>query len=267
MTPASTGHNPRRRSRPPQRLDNKEVSIGRVVSLSRDVRFARGMIALAHTRSRTSARTWPLVAAATGATTVFGHSFGGLVALETARRRAIFDQIFVYEPGLPLRRQFQFDWLDDYQRLLERGDRRGAFAAMVKHAGFAPRPLTIMPLPYIRARACEWPSAASGGPDGPVVGGQPGRAPCPSSPRRAERRTVRHHHRTHRAARRDHQCPEFINRALLTELAQTIPDATAAILPGLGHLAPEQQPEPIAAAVLAHPRQRQRPRSGPASLT
>jgi pimeloyl-ACP methyl ester carboxylesterase len=90
------------------------------------------------------------VAGATGATAVFGHSFGGLVALETARRRPIFDQLFVYEPGVPIRGQFQFGWLDGYQQLLEHGDRRGAFAWMVKHAGFAPRPLAVMPLWYVR---------------------------------------------------------------------------------------------------------------------
>lgn len=35
------------------------------------------------------------VARSTGATAVFGHNFGGLVALETARRQPVFDQLFV----------------------------------------------------------------------------------------------------------------------------------------------------------------------------
>jgi pimeloyl-ACP methyl ester carboxylesterase len=45
--------------------------------------------------------------------------------------------------------------------------------------------------------------------------------------------------------------PDFI-RGLLAELAQVIPDAIVAVLPELGHLAPEEQPEKIAAAILSH---------------
>ena len=41
------------------------------------------------------------VTAATGSAAVFGHSFGGLVVLETARRRPIFEEVFVYDPGVP----------------------------------------------------------------------------------------------------------------------------------------------------------------------
>ena len=104
------------------------------------------------------------VVRSTGATAVFGHSFGALVALETARRQPVFDQLFVYEPGVPLRGQFRFDWLDGYQERLESDDRRGAFAWMVKQNGFAPGPLAIMPLPYVRAvlrlaiRSRQWAS-------------------------------------------------------------------------------------------------------------
>jgi len=38
-----------------------------------------------------------------------------------------------------------------YRELLNAGDTRGAFACMVKKAGYAPRPLTVMPLWYVRA--------------------------------------------------------------------------------------------------------------------
>jgi pimeloyl-ACP methyl ester carboxylesterase len=85
------------------------------------------------------------VAAATGAAAAFGHSFGGLVVLETTRRQPVFHEVFVYEPGVPILGQLQAGWLDDYQRRLEHGDRRGAFASMVKGTGFAPRAVAIMP--------------------------------------------------------------------------------------------------------------------------
>jgi pimeloyl-ACP methyl ester carboxylesterase len=85
------------------------------------------------------------VAARTGAAAVFGHSFGGLVALETARQKDIFDEVFVYEPGVPIRGGLRAGWLEDYQGRLDNRDRRGAFACMVKHAGFAPRALERSP--------------------------------------------------------------------------------------------------------------------------
>ena len=45
--------------------------------------------------------------------------------------------------------------------------------------------------------------------------------------------------------------PGFISHGLATELARVIPDAIVAVLPELGHLAPEEQPEKIAAAILS----------------
>jgi hypothetical protein len=46
--------------------------------------------------------------------------------------------------------------------------------------------------------------------------------------------------------------PAFVSRQLVTELAGVIPDATAAILPSLSHLASEQRPERSATVVRTH---------------
>jgi pimeloyl-ACP methyl ester carboxylesterase len=189
------------------------------------------------------------VVGATGAKMVFGHSFGGLVALETARRGTEMEKVFVYEPGVPLRGQFDLGWLDGYERLLERGDRRGAFAYMVKHAGFAPRALEVMPLWYIRAvlrlaiRSRRWATME------PLLEANLGEhrvqadldAPTP------ERFSTITAHTVLMGGTRS---PDFISRGLLNELAHVIPGATVHLLPDLGHLAPEEQPEPIAAAML-----------------
>ena len=104
----------------------------------------------------------PRGAGETGADRVFGHSYGGFVALQTARRTAVFRQIAVYEPAVVLDGAPPPAWLDPYRELLAHGDTRGAFATMVKHAGFAPRALASMPLAVVRLvlragiRGLEW---------------------------------------------------------------------------------------------------------------
>lgn len=187
----------------------------------------------------------------TGAGAVFGHSFGGLVALETARRHPELQTVFVYEPGVPLRGRFDVGWLDGYERLLERGDRRGAFACMVKHAGFAPRVLEVMPLWYVRAvlqlaiRSPRWSRMD------PLLEANLAehRIQAALDAPTAERfSTITARTILMGGAR----SPDFISRGLLAELAQVIPGATVAVLPRLGHLAPEEQPEAIAAVILGH---------------
>jgi pimeloyl-ACP methyl ester carboxylesterase len=102
------------------------------------------------------------VRADTGAERVFGHSYGGFVALHTTRRAAVFRQVAVYEPAVMLDGSPPPAWLDPYRELLAHGDKRGAFATMVKHAGFAPRALAAMPLAVVRLvlrariRGHEW---------------------------------------------------------------------------------------------------------------
>ncbi len=190
------------------------------------------------------------VATSTGATSVFGHSFGGLVALETARLQPAFDQVFVYEPGVPLRGQFQFAWLDGYQERLESGDRRGAFAWMVKHNGFAPRPLAVMPLSYVQAvlrlaiRSRQW-AAMDPLLEANLVEHRIEVALDAPSAERFSTITAR------TLLMGGTKSPTVISQQLVTELAEVIPNATTAILPGLDHLAPQHQPSKIAAAIHA----------------
>ena len=42
-----------------------------------------------------------VVAATTASAAAFGHSFGGLIVLETARRQPIFNEVYVDEPAFP----------------------------------------------------------------------------------------------------------------------------------------------------------------------
>lgn len=191
------------------------------------------------------------VAAATGATAALGHSFGGLVTLETARRWTIFDKLFVYEPGIPLRHQLNLNWLEGYQRLLERGDRRGAFAWMVKNVGFAPWPLAVMPLGYVRGvlrlaiRGQRWASMNPLLEANLVEHRILAALDAPSAQRFA---TVT----APTVLLGGAKSPDVISRALINELATVIPNSTVAILPKLGHPAPEEHPKQFGAALLAH---------------
>src|SRR5438132_4706862 len=71
----------------------------------------------------------------TGARILFGHSCGGLVALEAARRSSEFTDVVVYEPGVSIGGSIPLNWTDRYGDLLRAGDRSGAFAAMVRGSG------------------------------------------------------------------------------------------------------------------------------------
>jgi pimeloyl-ACP methyl ester carboxylesterase len=63
------------------------------------------------------------VLAATGATTVFGHSYGGLVALETALRRPDLriDRLAIYEPAISIDGTITSDWLPELDLAIAEG--------------------------------------------------------------------------------------------------------------------------------------------------
>ena len=90
------------------------------------------------------------VLAETAATRVFGHSFGGLVALETAKRAAELARVAVYEPGVSVDGSIPMGWIDRYRELLARGDNRGAFACLARGSGHAPAIVERLPLWYLR---------------------------------------------------------------------------------------------------------------------
>jgi pimeloyl-ACP methyl ester carboxylesterase len=90
------------------------------------------------------------VQARTHAKIIFGHSYGGLVALEAARQSTVFSDVVAYEPGVSVDGSLPLRWVAEYRERLTAGDRRGAFAAMVRGAGGAPAALERMPLWYVK---------------------------------------------------------------------------------------------------------------------
>jgi pimeloyl-ACP methyl ester carboxylesterase len=71
------------------------------------------------------------VAADTDARLLVGHSYGGLIALETALLTDRFRKIAVYEPGVSIAGSIRGDWMPEYRNLLGAGKRADAFVAFV----------------------------------------------------------------------------------------------------------------------------------------
>jgi pimeloyl-ACP methyl ester carboxylesterase len=180
------------------------------------------------------------VQAATGATAVFGHSYGGLVALETARRAGVFTQIAVYEPGVPVNGSIPVGWLPRYRQLLAAGDTRGAFACMVRQSGFAPNLLSVMPLWYTRAvlrvviRAQQWRQME------PLLGSNLAEHEQAIS---LDDGTVDRYAsiRARVLLLGGQKSPSFITTDLFDALRRTIPGSAAEILDGLDHNGPEEK--------------------------
>lgn len=65
--------------------------------------------------------------AETSATMLVGHSFGGLIALETARHNSNIRKVAVYEPGVSIDGSINMSWLPAYERYLAQGKPLDAF--------------------------------------------------------------------------------------------------------------------------------------------
>jgi pimeloyl-ACP methyl ester carboxylesterase len=98
---------------------------------------------------------------ATGSTLLFGHSFGGLIALEAARRNNAFRKIAVYEPGVSIDGSIDMRWAPACRTQLARGQHLAAFITFARGinpqtTGKAPRWLLRLILPVaIRKRERE----------------------------------------------------------------------------------------------------------------
>ncbi len=72
---------------------------------------------------------------ATKSARIFGHSYGGLIALETARNRSAILKVAVYEPGVSVDGSIAMGWMAAYQRKLAEGKPLDAFATFSVAAG------------------------------------------------------------------------------------------------------------------------------------
>lgn len=96
--------------------------------------------------------------AETSATMLVGHSFGGLVVLETARHNSNLRKVVVYEPGVSIDGSINMSWIPAYERYLAQGKQLDAFTCFSLGAGpdarrNAPHWLTRLMLPLFVKKA------------------------------------------------------------------------------------------------------------------
>ncbi len=71
----------------------------------------------------------------TGASFLVGHSFGGLIALEAARRNQALDKIAVYEPGVSINQSIPVSWMHGYEEKLAQERYTDAFVEFSQGTG------------------------------------------------------------------------------------------------------------------------------------
>ena len=122
---------------------------------------------------------------------------------------------------------------------------------MVKSAGFAPGPVAIMPLWYLRLvlrvaiRGHKW-ATMDRLLEANLVEHRLQAALDAPSPERFSTITAR------TVLLGGAKSPGSISSPLLDELAAAIPGSVVELLPGLGHPAPQDQPGRVASALFAH---------------
>ena len=194
------------------------------------------------------------VRARTGARLIFGHSYGGLVALRAACGSTAFDAVAVYEPGISVSGSIPAGWTGRARREVAAGASFEAFITFARginpdQTGRVPRWLLrvilrcAIPRAGLRQNLALMPQAIS---EHAEVGRLDERL---ADYREVSAATLIMHGKRHTARRQ---------AVALARLAETVPRAETMTFPDLGHFAPEKKPGKIADAVLRffamHPR-------------
>jgi pimeloyl-ACP methyl ester carboxylesterase len=181
----------------------------------------------------------------TGARTVFGHSYGGLIALHVGLRQPL-DALIAYEPGVSIDGSFDGSWLGTFTRQLDAGRDVAAMTTFLKGTDLLP----------FRAAPLLWAVSLL------LVRGPHGRETremLPTTPDEIAE-IVRLDSDAGRyagiAARTlllgGAKSPAYLT-GVLPRLATVLPQAEFRILPDLGHNAPDENaPDTIAQQIRLH---------------
>jgi len=180
------------------------------------------------------------VRSATGASLVFGHSFGGLVALEAAIGDGGLRHVAVYEPGVSIRGSVPIGWAERCRSELDAGRPLDAFATFVR--GMSPQSAGRLPRWMLK-----------------VILRSAIRGPEREQKFRLLRGTIREHAEAARLDGTAERYRQISAHMLLMSgrhasgtasathaLAEMLPGARTASLERCDHFAPEKKPELVA---------------------
>lgn len=186
------------------------------------------------------------IRARTGARLIFGHSYGGLVALRAAWVGAEFDAVAVYEPGLSADGSMRVDWTDRARQEVAAGANYEAFVTYVRENNpdqpkRVPRWLIRAILPYAVPQAKLRQNVALM----PQVINEYVAA------RRLDGRIADYRDVAAATLLMHGKGPLTSRHAVVAaQLGETIPHAETVRFPKLDHLAPENKPGEVADTVL-----------------
>jgi pimeloyl-ACP methyl ester carboxylesterase len=186
------------------------------------------------------------VRARTGARLIFGHSYGGLVALRAACGSTALDAVAVYEPGISVSGSIPVDWIDRARQEVAAGADFEAFITFARgvnpdQTGRVPRWVLrvilrhAIPGAELRQNLALMPQAIS---EHAEVG------------RLDERLADYHEVSAATLIMRGKGSGTSRQAVALARLAETIPHSETMTFPKLDHFAPEKKPGQIADAVL-----------------
>jgi pimeloyl-ACP methyl ester carboxylesterase len=181
----------------------------------------------------------------TGARVVFGHSYGGLIALHVGLRQSL-DELIAYEPGVSIGGSFDGGWLAEFTRQLGAGQRVGAMTTFLKGTDllrFRSAPL-LWAISFLMLRG---------------AGGRETRDLMPTTPAEIGEivRLDSDGSRYAGIASRTlllggEKSPAYLT-GVIPRLAGILPNAEYRILPGLDHNAPDESaPDTIAQQLRLH---------------
>ncbi len=184
-----------------------------------------------------------------GAPFVFGHSYGGLIALTAAAHTDDrIEGVAVYEPGVSINGSIPTGWTTRYRQLLADNDRRGAFGYFVQQSGQAPRIVQSLPSWYFKrvlrlaVRGERWERMDALQEASAAEHEEVGRADNDAATFRSIRARV--------LLLGGQRSPDFMTSVPFDMLRTAIARCDVDVLPGLDHLAPDDKdPEAVARRV------------------
>jgi pimeloyl-ACP methyl ester carboxylesterase len=181
----------------------------------------------------------------TGSRVVFGHSYGGLIALHVGLRRPL-DALIAYEPGVSIDGSFDTSWLGDFSTELGRGRHVAAMTTFLK--GTRLLPFTATPLLWATSLLMLR-----------GTGGRETRDMMPTTPAeigeiaRLDSDGSRYAGIAARALLLGGEKSPAYLTGVLPRLAAILPNAAYSILPGLDHNAPDvNAPDAVAQQIRLH---------------